>query len=70
MRRCSKHSSNAHNRAGEAEKSHQKVSTLARDLWTVISLKRVDVGALRTESPTTWWTWQFPLQMGCGVGRS
>lgn len=44
--------SNAHNRAGEAEKSHRKVSTQARDFWTVISLHKIDEAALRTESPS------------------
>jgi len=45
--------SNAHNRAGEAEKSHQKVKNSARDFWTVIATKRVDRTKLQTESPTT-----------------
>lgn len=45
--------SNAHNRAGEAEKSHQKVKGVARDFWTVIALKGMNLDHLRTESPTT-----------------
>lgn len=45
--------SNAHNRAGEAEKSHQKVSKTARDFWTVIAMKGVDRRQLARESPTT-----------------
>lgn len=45
--------SNVHNRAGEAEKSHQKVRNLAGDFWTIISLAGVGVDALRVESPTT-----------------
>lgn len=46
--------SNAHNRAGEAEKSHQKATKKGfRDCWTVIAKKGLDVGVLRSESPTT-----------------
>lgn len=45
--------SNAHNRAGEAEKSHQKVRNNAGDFWTIISLKRITEEALREGSPTT-----------------
>jgi hypothetical protein len=45
--------SNAHNRAGEAEKSHQKVKTSARDFWTFIAMKGVDKRQLEIESPTT-----------------
>jgi len=46
--------SNAHNRAGEAEKSHQKARNEGfRDFWTIIAKKGVDVGKLRAESPTT-----------------
>lgn len=45
--------SNAHNRAGEAEKSHQKVRGTARDSWTIIATKGVDMTQLATESPTT-----------------
>lgn len=45
--------SNAHNRAGEAEKSHQKVRRNARDFWTIIAMKGVDKKQLATESPTT-----------------
>lgn len=46
--------SNAHNRAGEAEKSHQKAMQEGFEVcWTLIALKGVDQGRLRTESPTT-----------------
>jgi len=46
--------SNAHNRAGEAEKSHQKAKKEEfRDFWTIISKTGLDVRKLRAESPTT-----------------
>lgn len=46
--------SNAHNRAGEAEKSHQKARKQDfRDFWTVIAMKGLDANKLRAESPTT-----------------
>lgn len=46
--------SNAHNRAGEAEKSHQKARNEGyRDFWTIIAKKGVDVALLAQESPTT-----------------
>jgi hypothetical protein len=46
--------SNAHNRAGEAEKSHRKAKKQDfRDYWTIISLAGVDPTMLRQESPTT-----------------
>lgn len=46
--------SNAHNRAGEAEKSHQKAKKLGfRDFWTIISKAGVNVEKLKQESPTT-----------------
>jgi XcyI-like restriction endonuclease len=45
--------SNAHNRAGEAEKSHQKVRHEAQDFWTIISTKNIDMQVLKQESPTT-----------------
>lgn len=46
--------SNAHNRAGEAEKSHQKAKKVGyRDFWTLIALKTTDVQDLEAESPTT-----------------
>jgi hypothetical protein len=46
--------SNAHNRAGEAEKSHQKARNQGyRDFWTMIAKKGLDVDKLRGESPTT-----------------
>jgi XcyI restriction endonuclease len=46
--------SNAHNRAGEAEKSHRKAKKQDfRDYWTIISLTGVDRAKLQQESPTT-----------------
>lgn len=46
--------SNAHNRAGEAEKSHQKARGEGyRDFWTIIAKKGLDVAKLQAESPTT-----------------
>jgi hypothetical protein len=46
--------SNAHNRAGEAEKSHQKAKKDGfRDFWTIISKSGVRIEKLRAESPTT-----------------
>lgn len=46
--------SNAHNRAGEAEKSHQKAKRKGfRDFWTLISKAGLDVEKLKSESPTT-----------------
>lgn len=46
--------SNAHNRAGEAEKSHQKAKSQGyRDFWTIIAKKGIDVHKLQRESPTT-----------------
>jgi len=46
--------SNVHNRAGEAEKSHIKAKKQDfRDYWTLISLTGVNVGKLKSESPTT-----------------
>jgi hypothetical protein len=46
--------SNAHNRAGEAEKSHRKAKKQDfRDYWTIISLAGVDPAKLQQESPTT-----------------
>lgn len=46
--------SNAHNRAGEAEKSHQKARNDGfRDFWTIIAKKGLDAGRLSGESPTT-----------------
>ncbi len=47
-------SSNAHNRAGEAEKSHQKAKRKDyRDFWTIIAMQGLDKTRLREESPTT-----------------
>lgn len=46
--------SNAHNRAGEAEKSHQKAKGQGfRDFWTIISIAGVNKTKLQQESPTT-----------------
>ncbi|MGO9274033.1 MAG: XcyI family restriction endonuclease [Terriglobia bacterium] len=46
--------SNAHNRAGEAEKSHTKARSKGfRDFWTIISKKGLDMGKLKAESQTT-----------------
>ena len=46
--------SNAHNRAGEAEKSHQKAKKDGfRDYWTIISKAGLNVEKLKSESPTT-----------------
>jgi hypothetical protein len=46
--------SNAHNRAGEAEKSHQKAKNQGfRDYWTIISKAGLNVDKLKSESPTT-----------------
>lgn len=46
--------SNAHNRAGEAEKSHLKAKQRGfKDFWTVISKTGLDISKLRQESQTT-----------------
>lgn len=46
--------SNAHNRAGEAEKSHRKAKRQDfRDYWTIIALAGLDAKQLEEESPTT-----------------
>jgi hypothetical protein len=46
--------SNAHNRAGEAEKSHQKAKGDGfRDFWTLIAKRGLDINKLMKESPTT-----------------
>jgi hypothetical protein len=46
--------SNAHNRAGEAEKSHLKAKQEGfRDFWTIISKTGLDMNKLRKESQTT-----------------
>ena len=46
--------SNAHNRAGEAEKSHQKAKNVGfRDFWTIISKAGLNSQKLKSESPTT-----------------
>lgn len=46
--------SNAHNRAGEAEKSHQKAKRAGfPECWTVIAKERLDLNVLRHESPST-----------------
>lgn len=46
--------SNAHNHAGEAEKSHQKAKKAGyRDFWTIISKRGLDMQRIEAESPTT-----------------
>jgi hypothetical protein len=46
--------SNVHNRAGEAEKSHQKAKNEGfRDYWTLISKAGLKIDKLKSESPTT-----------------
>jgi len=46
--------SNAHNRAGEAEKSHQKARAQGfNDCWTIIAKKGLSLETLRSESPST-----------------
>jgi hypothetical protein len=46
--------SNVHNRAGEAEKSHQKAKKSGfPEFWTIISKQGLDMSKLRSESPTT-----------------
>ena len=46
--------SNAHNRAGEAEKSHQKAKKVGfPEFWTLISKHGLDLRKLEAESPTT-----------------
>lgn len=46
--------SNAHNRAGEAEKSHLKAKEQNfRDYWTIISKAGLSMDKLKQESPTT-----------------
>lgn len=46
--------SNAHNRAGEAEKSHQKARKIGfAEFWTIISKKGLEAHKLQAESPTT-----------------
>lgn len=45
--------SNVYNRAGEAEKSHQKVRNQAKDFWTCISLTGTNKTVLSDQAPTT-----------------
>jgi len=46
--------SNAHNRAGEAEKSHLKAKQHGfRDFWTIISKAGLEMSKLKQESQTT-----------------
>jgi hypothetical protein len=46
--------SNAHNRAGEAEKSHQKAKRFGfPEYWTIISKQGLELFKLQAESPTT-----------------
>jgi hypothetical protein len=57
--------SNAHNRAGEAEKSHQKAKRKGTiDFWTIITLEGVDEKRLREESPTTTSWFDGPQVLG------
>jgi hypothetical protein len=44
--------SNAHNRAGEAEKSHQKAKGYP-ERWTVIATAGLELDALKADSPST-----------------
>lgn len=49
-----KDGSNVHNRAGEAEKSHQKARAKgAGDCWTIISTTGASMPVLQSESPST-----------------
>lgn len=53
--------SNAHNRAGEAEKSHLKAAQLRfQSRWTLIALEGVDRDRVRTESPSTTDFFDYP----------
>lgn len=46
--------SNVHNRAGEAEKSHQKAKKSSfPEFWTILSKRGLDLSKLQSESPTT-----------------
>jgi hypothetical protein len=46
--------SNAHNRAGEAEKSHTKAKSSGyRECWTVMFTAGISLSTLKSESPTT-----------------
>jgi hypothetical protein len=46
--------SNAHNRAGEAEKSHLKARNAGfAESWTIIATKGLDMDTLANESPST-----------------
>ena len=46
--------SNVHNRAGEAEKSHQKAKKSGfPEFWTIISKQGLNLPKLQSESPTT-----------------
>jgi hypothetical protein len=46
--------SNVHNRAGEGEKSHQKVKKSGYpEFWTIISKQGSSLSKLQSESPTT-----------------
>ncbi|MGZ6253369.1 MAG: XcyI family restriction endonuclease [Candidatus Binataceae bacterium] len=65
--------SNAHNRAGEAEKSHQKARAQEfNDFWTIIAKKGLNLEKLKSESPTTnrWFdVSQVLAREGEGLGR-
>jgi hypothetical protein len=61
--------SNAHNRAGEAEKSHQKAKLRsARDFWTIMSTTGLSMSTLQSESPTTN-SWFDIEQVLAGAGK-
>lgn len=61
--------SNAHNRAGEAEKSHQKAEDAgATDFWTIITKRGLDMAKLRAESPRTR-SWFDVAQVLAGEGE-
>jgi hypothetical protein len=46
--------SNAHNRLGEAEKSHNKARNKGfTDLWTIVNTRDLSPGTMRSESPST-----------------
>jgi hypothetical protein len=57
--------SNAYNRAGEAEKSHQKAKNQGfRDFWTIIYKKNLDLEKLKAGSPTTTAWFDAPQVLG------
>lgn len=61
--------SNAHNRSGEAEKSHLKAKKKDyRDFWTIIAKKGLDMNIIRSGSPTTT-SWFDVSQVLAGTGE-